>query len=202
MNDTEIEVKFYVNDLQRVEARLLQLGAALVEPRGHEANIRFDRPDGSLRAGMCALRLRRDHQARLTYKGPPQDRNGTRVRTEIEFTVGDFDAAKKFIEALGYIQVAFYEKYRTTYALGSNHIMLDELPYGNFVEIEGADSESIRAAASRLGLTWDASVPLSYLAIFEQFCAQHKLDPSQLTFAALQNLQITPTLLHVRPADV
>jgi len=30
-----------------------------------------------------------------------------------------------------------YEKYRTTFTIGSLEVVLDELPYGNFVEIEG-----------------------------------------------------------------
>jgi adenylate cyclase class IV len=42
MNHQEIEIKFYVNDLKRLEARLLELGAFLIQPRVHESNVRFD----------------------------------------------------------------------------------------------------------------------------------------------------------------
>jgi len=201
VNDQEIEVKFYVNDLARVEARLLELGATLLEPRGHESNLRFDRPDGSLRAERRVLRLRQAGEARLTYKGPAEDRDGVQARTEIEFTAGDFESARKFLEALGYVQVAVYEKFRATYELDATHVMLDELPYGTFVEIEGRGAESIREVATRLGLDWEASIPASYLALFERLCAERALDPSQLTFAALNDFSPSPDLLHVQPAD-
>jgi adenylate cyclase class 2 len=202
MNDEEIEVKFYVNDLARVEARLRALGAILIEPRVHETNLRFDRPDGSLRAAKRVLRLRQAGEARLTFKGAPEDRAGVQARAEIEFAVGDFESARKFLEALGYVQVAVYEKFRATYELDSTHVMLDELPYGTFVEVEGAGAESIREVASRLGLDMDAAVPASYLALFERLCAERNLDPSQLTFAALNGLAVSSEALRVRPADL
>ena len=64
-------------------------------------------------------------------------------RTEIEFGVDDFAKAKQFLEHLGYQSILVYEKYRTTYELDHAHIMLDELPYGNFIEIEGEDLTGI-----------------------------------------------------------
>jgi adenylate cyclase, class 2 len=201
MNE-EIEVKLYVRDLARVEARLREAGAKLIEPRAHEHNLRFDLPDGSLRAGRRAVRLRQSTDARLTYKGPSENREGIMARTEIEFSVSDFEAAKYFLESLGYLVVAVYEKFRATYEFDSAHVMLDELPYGHFVEIEGADTDSIRAVASRLHLDVEAAIPASYLTLFERLAEEQKLDPSHLTFAALTHLPTSPEMLHVRPADV
>ena len=56
MNGRETEVKFYVNNLKRVEARLRELGAILIQPRVLETNLRFDLPNESPRAGWetCA----------------------------------------------------------------------------------------------------------------------------------------------------
>ncbi len=202
MNGQETEAKFYVRDLKRLEARLLGLGARLLHPRVRESNIRFDLPDGSLRTGNRVLRLRRADDVRLTYKGKAERIEGVLSRAEIEFTVGDFETARQFIEALGYVQIAVYEKFRATYEFNATHIMLDELPYGDFVEIEGSSVDTIRAAAARLGLDWEAVVPASYLALFERVAADLGLDPAQLTFAALKDLQPTAESLHVRPADV
>jgi adenylate cyclase class 2 len=177
------------------------LGAVLIEPRAHELNLRYDLPDGSLRAGKRVLRLRRSADTRLTYKGPDEDRDGVMARTEIEFTVGDFDTARKFLDSLGYVEVAVYEKFRATYELDSAHVMLDELPYGHFVEIEGADAASIRALASRLGLDFEAAVRASYLMLFDRLCREQHLVPGRLTFEALGHIQLSPDMLHVRPAD-
>lgn len=201
MKGEEIEVKLYVRNLANIQSRLLDLGASLLEPRAHENNLRYDLPDGNLRAGKRVLRLRQSGDARLTYKGPAEERDGVMARTEIEFTVGDFDAAKQFLASLGYVEVAVYEKFRTTYAMDSTHIMLDELPYGNFVEIEGPDTASIRALAVRLNLDFEAAIPASYLALFERLCTDRALDPSRLTFESLNHIHITPEMLRVRPAD-
>jgi adenylate cyclase class 2 len=202
MNEQEIEVKFYVRTLKRLEARLVEMGASLIQPRVYESNIRFDLPDGSLSAAGRVLRLRRDDADLLTYKGTSEKEDGVLSRTEIEFTVGNFESARKFIEALGYVQVAFYEKFRTTYELDETHIMLDELPYGCFVEIEGPGVDSIRSTATRLGLRWDVSVATSYLSLFRRICARRQLDPAQLTFAALNGLVPSAEELNVCPADM
>lgn len=201
MNNRETEAKFYVSDLKRLEAGLLELGATLIQLRVFETNLRFDLPDESLRAGSRVLRLRRANDVHLTYKGKSEDIEGVLSRQEIEFTVGNFESARQFLEALGFIQFAIYEKYRTTYELHNNHIMLDELPYGNFIEIEGDGVDDIRTTASRLGLNWEAAVRASYLMLFERLCKKRSLDPAKLTFAALGDFKPSPELLNVRPAD-
>ena len=192
MNDQEIEVKFYVQDLGKVEARLLR-------PRVHELNLRYDRPDGSLRREQRALRLRQSDDSRLTYKGPSSIVDGAMSRQEIEFSVGDFESAKAFLEALDYQLVVVYEKYRTTYELETSEvskdfgslkalIMLDELPYGNFVEIEGPDAASIHAAADSLGLEWEAAIAESYLALFERLRDKLGFTFRDLTFENFSGL--------------
>src|SRR5688572_21038830 len=117
MNGQEIEVKFHVKDLSKIEGRLHELKADLFQPRVHETNLRFDTPNHDLRHAGRVLRLRQDDQARMTYKGPSDKRDGVMSREEIEFVVEDYERAKQFIEALGYETSVFYEKYRTTYEL-------------------------------------------------------------------------------------
>jgi len=212
MNNQETEAKFYIRDLKRLEARLLELGARLIQPRVLETNLRFDLPDGSLSASNRALRLRRADDVRLTYKGESKTSEGVRSRQEIEFTVGDFETARQVIEALGYEQIAVYEKFRATYEMQTSevskdfgslvHVMLDELPYGDFVEIEGTGVDSIRETAARLGLDWEAAIPASYLALFERVRAGSELDPAKLTFAALNGFRPSADRLNVRPADL
>src|SRR5512140_3465038 len=108
----ETEVKFYIQDLKKVEARLRDLKAQLVQSRTLETNIRFDLPDARLRLEGRVLRLRQDTEARLTYKGAGKKEQGILSREEIEFVVENFEKAKRFLEALGYRKSVFYEKYR------------------------------------------------------------------------------------------
>lgn len=203
----EIEAKFYVSNLDKIIERLHELKAQLIQPRVLETNIRFDLPDASLRSERRVLRLRRDTEARLTYKDPSQNEQGVLSRREIEFTVEDYDKAKHFLGALGYQPIFFYEKYRMTYTFSQTsevlaHIMLDELPYGNFVEIEGESLDDIQAVAGKLNLKWNTAIARSYNALFERLCTTRpNLDATQLTFTALNGLNIKAEELSVHVAD-
>lgn len=197
----EIEAKFYVRDLKRIESRIQQLDARLIQPRGLETNLRFDLPDSGLRSKGQVLRLRQDTEAKLTYKGSGKTQQGIVNRTEIEFGVEDFEKAKLFLEALGYQKLLQYDKYRTTYEFQNCHIMLDELPYGNFVEIEGDDKESIHTVAEKLNLNMQAAISESYSALFEKVCRTLKLKFTDLTFENFTGLQVTHGHLQVQPAD-
>ena len=202
MNGQETEAKFYIQDLKKIELRLRELKAQLIQPRTHEINLRFDDAEGGLRNAHHVLRLRQDDKARLTYKGPSTEKEGGILsRREVEFVVEDFEIAREFLEALGYKVVIFYEKFRTTYDLNDTHIMLDELPYGKFVEIEGETTEAIRKVAGLLGLDWNAMVKAGYHALFEQVAPKYNLDASQLSFAALENIKITSDDMSIRYAD-
>jgi adenylate cyclase class 2 len=197
----EREIKLYVLHLDRLVRRLQELQARLGQPRVLETNLRFDLPDGSLRAAGRVLRLRRDTQARLTYKGAGQNDQGILDREELEFVVDDFEKARKFLEALGYQQSMVYEKYRTTYELENVDIMLDELPYGKFVEIEGETNEQIQAVAQKLHLDESAAINNSYTGLFENIRKTLELPFRDLTFENFKDIQTTADDLGVRAAD-
>jgi adenylate cyclase class 2 len=197
----ETEAKFYVRDLEQIRKALTSLDARLIQPRVMEMNLRFDLPDASLRTEGRVLRLRRDTQARLTYKGGGKNIRGILSREEIEFVVEDFEKAKKFLEALGYQQIFYYEKYRTTYELDKTLIMLDELPYGAFVEIEGETEEAIRALSERLDLNWEATIERSYSVLFEHIHKSMNLQFQNLSFANFAGIKVDATQLGVRAAD-
>ena len=202
MNGQEIEAKFHVQNLRKIELRLLELKAQLIQPRVHEVNLRFDRPDGELRNSFRVLRLRKDDIARFTFKGPSVEKEGGILsRQEIEFEVGDFDSAKHFLEAVGFQVVVFYEKFRTTYELNNTHIMLDELPYGSFIEIEGENVETIRSVADAIGLNWEAMVKAGYHALFERVAGKYGLDVSKLSFENLKGVTIKTTDMGIVSAN-
>ena len=200
-DDQELEVKFYLANRRELETRIRDLGASRSSIRSFEINLRFDTPDGSLGASQKVLRLRQDTRARLTFKGPSQDRQDVTARQEIEFSVSDFAAARRFLEALGYQVSVIYEKYRTTYELEHIEITLDEMPYGRFCEIEGPDAATIQSVAERLGLDWSARVMDSYLAMFACLKERQHLEFRDLTFANFEHMNITPEDLGVRVAD-
>ena len=197
----ELEVKFYLPDLAALENKLLAEGGELGQPRVHEINLRFDTPSEELSRTYRVLRLRQDTHAYVTYKGPGEDRDGVRRRQELEFTVSDFSAAQAVFEALGYQVALMYEKYRTTYSLGDVLVVLDELPYGNFIEIEGPDGESIRRVAEKLGLDWGKRVLESYVFLFERLRQAKGWDFRDLSFDNFEGMTIYPQELGVSPAS-
>jgi len=197
----EIEAKFYLGNLAALEQKLRSLEAELISPRVLETNLRFDLPDGSLTAARQVLRLRRDAVARLTFKGPAQPGETVSMRREIEFEVSDFQAARQFLEALGYRVSIFYEKYRTTYALNGCEVVLDELPYGMFAEIEAVNAEAIFNTAKRLGLDWDARIADSYLGLFSRLKAAVGLEAENLAFDELAGWHGDLSAIGLRRAD-
>lgn len=196
----ELEAKFWVRFLPAIESRLIELGAALCQPRILERNLRFDTPQGDLRRARKVLRLRQDSGITLTYKGPPDSESLISRRTEIEIRIDSYDAAEQFLQAIGYQVVWVYEKYRTIYLFMGVHIMLDELPYGNFVEIEGSDVPVIQQACHQLALSWDARITDSYSQIF-QALNDRGGNVANLTFENFPGWNADLTRLNYATAD-
>ncbi|MEN6482628.1 MAG: class IV adenylate cyclase [Anaerolineaceae bacterium] len=203
MNSTEqeLEIKFAIRNLKAIENKLQSLAAEPIQPRVYERNLRFDRPDGSLTRAHQVLRLRQDDKVHLTYKGPAKSGKAITMRTEIEFEASDFDAADHFLQALGYEVSVMYEKFRAMYQLKNVIVTLDELPYGDFVEIEGPSETAIRRTAQILGLNWEARITASYLALFDLLKTSRHLSAHNLNFDEVKKSEITPFDLGVQFGD-
>jgi adenylate cyclase, class 2 len=200
-NEQEIEVKFPVRDLAAAASRLEARGAVVSAARVHEINLRFDTPEGTLAREHQVLRLRQDAGAVMTYKGAAQPDSEVSSRQEIEFQVSDLGAARRLLEALGFIVSIMYEKYRTTYMLNDLTIVLDEMPFGNFIEIEGPDAVSIRGLSEQLALDWEARSTASYLALFSILSETRGLTAKNLAFAEFEGFQVSMEDMNLRYAD-
>ena len=199
-SDQELEVKFYLSRRGGMEAKLNSIGQVSA-PRVHEVNLRLDTKDMSLLSTGRLLRLRQDTRARVTYKGTGSEVEGVRLRTELEFTVSDFNTTLKLFEALGYQVYMMYEKYRTTYQLSNVEVALDEMPTGDFLEIEGTDSGSIRKVADQLGLDWERRILDSYSVLFERTRQNLGFSFRDLSFENFKGITITPQGMGVMVAD-
>jgi adenylate cyclase class 2 len=197
----EIEVKFQVLDQDAFLKRLGDLGAVCTQERVLEINLRFDTADGRLRAARQVLRLRKDNRVRMTYKGPAEESQTVAIRPEIEFTVSDFESARNFLEALGYVISVVYEKCRTSFDLEGAEISLDEMPFGLFCEIEGRDASQIENLASGLGLDWENRITDSYLMLFESLKTKRGLTMRDLTFESFNGILVTPQEIYLCKAS-
>ncbi|MEP7342889.1 MAG: hypothetical protein ABI977_34490, partial [Acidobacteriota bacterium] len=98
-------------------------------------------------------------------------------RIEFETALDDPAIAIAIFEQLGYQKWFRYQKYRTVYRAAlpggqSLHVMADETPIGNFIELEG-EEEAIARAIELLGVRREDYVMESYLALQAAHCAQH-----------------------------
>ncbi len=191
---SETELKLFCANLMNVRRRLESMGAQLKGDRVLERNLRYEDDNNSLAARDIVLRLRQDRLARLTLKMPGDSAPGRDAilrRFEAEIEVSDFHTAALILERLGYQVQLHYEKYRSTWALGTAEIALDELPCGNFVEIEG-DEEQIEHAVMALALENAPRLPMSYALIFDEIQAYLGLPLHELSFAAFANIVLPP----------
>lgn len=179
----EIEVKFLVRELVPIRQKLIDLEAKLKKDRVYERNIRFDNAWDGLMLQRKLLRLRQDTRARLTYKGESEQpvESEARIRKELEMEVEDFETAVAILELVGFEQKQIYEKYRETFELGQVEVVLDEMPFGDFVELEGEEND-IRETARVLGLNWSNRILDNYLTIMDQLKNEHHLPFNDLTF--------------------
>jgi adenylate cyclase class 2 len=158
---TEIEKKYRVTEAEagRVRAALGEVGAR-DEGAVFEVNTLYD--GNGLDTARRVLRLRREGgRARLTFKERHASGSAVKRNREEETGVEDADAAAAILEAVGFRPSLVYEKRRETWRLGATEVVIDELPFGWFVEIEGEES-AILDAERRLELTTAEAVHESY----------------------------------------
>ncbi len=180
----EIEVKFYVDNVDKVHEKLQKMGAQS-DGSVFESNIRYDTREKSLMKNHCLLRLRKDVKNTLTFKSAGDQTEGEdrefKILREIEVEVNDFQALDSILQHLGYEPVQIYEKYRETFTLGKTVICIDEMPFGVFLEIEG-EKQAIKDVARDLGLPWEKRILHNYLMIFEKIKKEASFSFADITF--------------------
>ena len=184
----EIEVKFYLPDVAGVRERIRALGATS-SGRVFEANIRFEDEARGLKDRGLLLRLRRDDKARLTFKSPPADPDEDfKIHRELEVQVDSFETCRAILEDLGFHEEQAYEKWRETFVLAETKLLIDTMPYGPFLEIEGG-KEEIRHISTLLDLKWEQRILMNYLEIFDIVRQGENLAFNDITF---ENFKLRP----------
>jgi adenylate cyclase, class 2 len=204
MQVAEIELKFPVADPQALQARLPHLGFHLTTPRAYEHNTLFDTPTRDLRARREVLRIRQygslctvTHK-RLPDQQEPVDTTRYKIRIETETIVAEPEALAEIFRQIGYIPVFIYEKYRTewSHAIGSNsettgHLVIDETPIGNYVELEGP-TDWIDRTLAELNVDPATSLTDSYGKLFLDWKQRTGSPAEHLTFAEIASTVLTP----------
>lgn len=177
----EIEKKYRIDEGIRATLllKLAEVGAVDLGQK-FEENIIYR--GGVLDTRRCVLRLRKIlGQAVLTYKERLESESAIKHQREEETSVADADATEKILAALGYEPSLVYEKRRHTFQIDSAEIVIDELPFGWFVEIE-ADEDSIRNLEQRLGLQ-DATPVLETYPFLTSVLGEKDGDKTEARFS-------------------
>jgi adenylate cyclase class 2 len=140
----EIEKKYLIDKKRLVEltVRLAELGAEFAYETFEENYVHRG---GVLDGREAALRLRKtEEHTTLTYKEKVGMQNKFKSQIEFETVVSDVAATVKIIEKLGYKLAVIYEKHRKSWRLGKTEVVLDELPFGYYMEIEGTKRDILK----------------------------------------------------------
>lgn len=137
--ETEKKYRLTKEQRSRVFQRLREIGANR-KGEEFEENTIFTGHD--LAAGSKVLRLRRvGDGATLTFKQRLPTSSSIKNQHEEETAVANPIAMGAILQAVGFKPRLVYEKRRETWLLGKAEIVLDELPFGLYMEIEGKESE-------------------------------------------------------------
>lgn len=184
----EIEIKVKCDDVGALVDGHPELGWTVVEPRHFESNDVFEQPEDALKRRGSILRVRvAGDRATLTYKGLVPESAGTnvKIREELETDVTSPGTMAEIFGRLGLKRSFRYEKYRTVYRLRLGDVevlaMRDELPFGEFLELEGSEA-SVRTIADALGIDESRYVAESYIGIQAMLCAARGVELEDLVF--------------------
>lgn len=153
----EYEATFERVDKDAVRAKLTAAGATLVRPEFLQKRVVFNLPKGHEIPGGW-LRVR-DEGDKVTMSLKVV--NGDRIEDQKELclTVDDVDNAVAFLTAIGAERKAYQETKRELWRLDGADVTIDEWPFLEpFVEVEGPDEATVRAASEKAGFDYAAAL--------------------------------------------
>ncbi len=196
----EIEVKLRFDSVEPLTACGIVL--ELEKPRHFEDNWLLDTVEKQLGQTLSVLRVRQTGRTgSMTYKekaSPDVAVSQFKKRLELETELDDPLSALALFERLGFNPWFRYQKHRTVFRASlpngsSLHVMFDETPIGNFIELEG-EEETIAEAVKLLGVSREEYVLDSYLALQAAECERLGKQFGDMLFSATNHL--SPTTDH------
>lgn len=157
----EIEKKYRLKegDREKILDALAEFGA---EYKGEdfEENTIYGSEFLVQKNGVLRIRKTQDRSL-LTFKRQIAGESEAKHQIEYETEVDDPDSLVKIVHELGLTPRLVYEKRRRTWKFRSTEVVVDELPFGLFMEIEGKIT-AIAEAEMLLGADEFDVEPLTY----------------------------------------
>ena len=141
----EIEKKYRITKEQyeQVTADLEEFKAEYVR-EDFEENLLFGNEYLKQIEGLVRIRKTQNKNT-LTFKQYVSDSAGVKKHLEYESVVESPDEVAKMVKALSFELRMVYEKRRKTWKFREVEVVLDELPFGLFMEIEGTNMQIAEA---------------------------------------------------------
>ena len=137
----EIEKKYRLTPEQKkaIVSRLRELKVRRIK-KEFEENILFAGLNLDIRSTVVRLR-KVGNRTILTYKKRFISSSTIKRQLEEETEVSNSEATQAILKQLGLTPSVVYEKRRETWRIGAAELVIDELPFGLFMEIEGPAAE-------------------------------------------------------------
>jgi len=133
--ETEKKYRLTKDQYDQVQADLKEFKAEYIGEDFEENNLYGN---DFLKDKGAVIRVRKiDDKTILTYKQFVTNHSGIKQHIENETAVTDSEQIDAIIEHLGFERRMVYEKRRKTWKFRKVEVVLDELPFGLFMEIEG-----------------------------------------------------------------
>lgn len=164
--EKEIEVKFKIDEKDQIKEKLIGLGVSLSEPY-KQTTYGFFSVDSIERGIFPRIRDEKNNIV-LTVKVKPKKETNYFERMEYSMKIGNAKEGEDILRVLGFDDIRVFEKIRQESELLNTKIVLDELYFGNFIEIEG-EKEDIENVIIKLGLDNKERITKAYLALEDDY---------------------------------
>ena len=178
----EIELKYQITaeKLEELKEQILSLGFTIAFARVYEKNVLYDNPQNLMQISDGRIRLRQTgDKTEFCYKKPIKDDSGIKKEIEHQVNTSSFAITETILKMIEFKPNYAYERFRTKYTNGEVEIVLDEFPFANFVEIEGAE-DKILAVGERLGLDFKDNINDSCDNLFASWRKEQGLEPTNM----------------------
>lgn len=170
----EKEIKFNLNNVSEIIKTIKKLNMKFIGS-AEEKTIRYDDENNSYSKRKKFWRLRSGFENVITLKEDIENsekESSVSERIETETTVGDLEKMSYILNQLGLKEKKIMVKFRAKWQFKNAEVVIDELPFGFFLEIEGSEKE-IFEVACLLNLDINKKITGTYWTEFDNYKNNH-----------------------------
>jgi len=178
-NSHEVEIKFKIDNPNFIRKILKRKGMHFIG-KAFEKTFRFDTTDKNLEQRGQFLRVRTGFKNVITFKRKIKNEE-FKEREEVELEISDAEKMKMILENLGFTKILIMEKYREKWRSDDIEIVIDRLPMGMFIEIEG-EEKVIKETVKTLGFDFKDRITGTYWDLWREFSKKENIKNENIIF--------------------